>query len=166
MEDRDRKNVREEKSRKDRLMVPGDAAVVKGDKCRQSEVRFFSDSVKKKVSFADKSEVKTLTYDNNDDNAFVKNSQNIGRRGSTEDPTRKRQLRNEGINMMRTSATSKEKFKIAADAATVKCDKRMRRYMQDLEICEALSSTEAETKICKGMDIEQNNHNNAKKVYE
>ena len=47
-EDRDRKNVREEKSRKDRLMVPGDAAVVKGDKCRQSEVRFFSDSVEKK----------------------------------------------------------------------------------------------------------------------
>ena len=50
-EDRERRLMREDKRRKDRFMVPGDAAVVKGDKCIQAEPSFFGGSVDKKIIY-------------------------------------------------------------------------------------------------------------------
>ena len=49
-EDRNRTNMRKDNRRKDRFMVPGDAAVVKGDQFIQSELSFSDDSVKKKYN--------------------------------------------------------------------------------------------------------------------
>ena len=43
--------MREDKRRKDRFMVPGDTAVVNGDKCVQVDSSIFGGSVDKKISF-------------------------------------------------------------------------------------------------------------------